>query len=68
MTPPISQNSEVIAGMGTPPRQENEKYQIRIEDGRRKWEGISRRDFHLFGWVEDSRPRTSGAGCKGERQ
>jgi hypothetical protein len=42
--------------MGTPPRQENEKYQIRIEDGRRKWEGISRR------------PRTSGAGCKGERQ
>jgi hypothetical protein len=28
--------------MGTPPRQENEKYQIRIEDGRRKWEGISR--------------------------
>jgi hypothetical protein len=28
--------------MGTPPRQETEKYQIRIEDGRRKWEGISR--------------------------
>jgi hypothetical protein len=28
--------------MGTPPRQETDKYQIRIEDGRGKWEGIRR--------------------------
>jgi hypothetical protein len=32
----MSQNSEVIAGMGTPPGQEIERYQIRVEDERRK--------------------------------